>query len=60
MEMTEEEFKAKYKEALDAVIAAMAEEQEIDPGKFYSMVCVLENLSFFSPVLYGALRSKKD
>ncbi|WP_266205881.1 hypothetical protein [Pontibacter kalidii] len=57
--MTEEEFNDNYTDALDAIIAAMAEEQVIDPGKFYSMICVLENLRYFSPVLYGAIRSKK-
>ncbi len=58
--MTEEEFQANYTQALDAIIEAMAEELEINPDKFYSMVCVLENLRFFSPVLYGAIRSKKE
>lgn len=58
--MTEEEFQANYTQALDAIIEAMAEEQEINPEKFYSMICVLENLRFFSPVLYGAIRSKKE
>ncbi|PTX14170.1 hypothetical protein C8N40_11216 [Pontibacter mucosus] len=58
--MTEEEFQANYTQALDAIIEAMAQEQEINPDKFYSMVCVLENLRFFSPVLYGAIRSKKE
>ncbi|WP_276496227.1 hypothetical protein [Pontibacter litorisediminis] len=58
--MTEEEFTASYTDALDAIAAAMAEEQEIDPEKFYSMVCVLENLRYFSPVLYSAIRSKKE
>lgn len=57
-EMTEEEFDTNYTEALDAVLAAMAEEPEINPDKFYSMVCLLENLRFFSPVLYSAIRKK--
>lgn len=58
--MTEEEFQANYTQALDAILQAMAEEQEINPDKFYRIVCVLENLRFFSPVLYGAIRSKKE
>ena len=58
--MSEEEFQTQYTQALDAILEAMAEEQEINPDKFYSMVCVLENLRFFSPVLYGAIRSKKE
>lgn len=58
-EMTEEEFDNKYVETLDTVLLAMAESSEIDPEKFYSIACVLENLRFFSPVLYGALQTKK-
>jgi len=57
--MTEEEFNKKYTEALDAVVAAMAENPEIDPEKFYSMACILENLRFFSPILYSALLHPK-
>ena len=56
MEMTEEEFRLKYTEALDAILEAMAESPEIDPKKFFGMACILENLRFFSPVLYGALQ----
>lgn len=56
--MTEEEFDEKFKETLDALVVSMAESPEIDPEKFYSMTCILENLRFFSPVLYGALRHK--
>ena len=58
--MTAEEFKIKYTEALDAVLEAMAESEEVNPEKFYSMACILENLRYFSPVLYGALKNKKD
>ena len=60
MELTEEEFNARYTEALDAIIEAMAEHSDIDPNKFYSMACILENLRFFSPVLYGALQKPKS
>lgn len=56
MELTEEEFNTNYTEALDAILEVMAENAEIDPEKFYSMACILENLRFFSPVLYGAIR----
>ncbi|RDV10385.1 hypothetical protein DXT99_26400 [Pontibacter diazotrophicus] len=58
--MTKEEFDGKFKETLDAILLAMAENSEIDPQKFYSMTCVLENLSFFSPILYGAIKKKKE
>lgn len=58
--MTQEEFDASYTYTLDALVAILAEEPEIDPDKFYSMVCMLENLRFFSPVLYGAIRKKSE
>lgn len=57
--MTEKEFDGKFEETLDAILVAMAENSEVDPEKFYSMACVLENLSFFSPVLFGAIKNKK-
>lgn len=57
--MTEEEFDANYTEALDAVLEAMAENEGIDPQKFFGMTCILENLRFFSPVLYGAILNGK-
>lgn len=58
--MTEEEFDFAFKETLDTILVAMAENSEIDPKKFYSMACVLENLSFFSPVIYGALKKEEE
>lgn len=58
--MTKEEFDGKFKETLDNILLAMAENSEIDLNKFYSMACVLENLSFFSPVIYGAIKNKKE
>ncbi|MFC6997938.1 hypothetical protein [Rufibacter roseus] len=58
--MTEEEFDANYTAALDAVLEAMAEHEEIDPQKFFGMTCILENLRFFSPVLYGAILNAKN
>ncbi|WP_202915841.1 hypothetical protein [Pontibacter pamirensis] len=58
--MTKEEFDCKFKETLDAILVAMAENSEINPEKFYSMTCVLENLSFFSPIIYGAIKNKKE
>ncbi|GAB3536205.1 hypothetical protein GCM10027443_26150 [Pontibacter brevis] len=58
--MTKEEFDGKFKETLDNILLAMAENSEIDLNKFYSMACVLENLRFFSPVIYGAIKNKKE
>lgn len=60
MGMTKEEFDEKFTGTLDALVAAMAENPDIDPEKFYSMTCILENLRFFSPVLYGAIQNKKQ
>lgn len=57
--MTKEEFDEKFTGTLDALVEVMAENPDIDPEKFYSMTCILENLRFFSPVLYGAIQSKK-
>jgi hypothetical protein len=59
MEMTEEEFDTRYKAALDNFLEAMAENSEVDLKRFYSMACILENLSFFSPGLYGVLQNAK-
>ena len=59
MEMTEEEFDTRFTEALDALVTAMAENPEIEPGKFFGMTCILENLRFFSPVLYSVLQKAK-
>ena len=59
MEMTKAEFDEKFLGTLDALVEAMAENPDIDPEKFYSMTCILENLRFFSPVLYGAIQNKK-
>jgi hypothetical protein len=59
MEITKEEFNDQFRESLDALLAAMAEHENIAPEKFFSMACVLENLAFFSPVIYGVLQDSK-
>ena len=59
MELTKEEFDDKFKETLDSLVEGMAESSEVDVKKFYGMVCFLENLSFFSPVIYGLIKDKK-
>ena len=60
MDITKEEFNEQFRETVDTLIIAMAEHEEVNPEKFYSMACVLENLAFFSPVIYGALRNRKE
>ncbi len=57
MPLAENEFNEQFTEALDAVLVNLAETPEIDPVKFYSMVCILENLQFFSPVIFSVLKN---
>jgi hypothetical protein len=57
--MTPEEFDLKFKAVLDALVEGMAENSEIDVKKFYGMTYFLENLSFFSPVIYGLIEDSK-
>ena len=59
MEMTEEEFDQRFADTLDQLVETMAENPEIDPHKFYNMACILENLRFFSPVIYSTLLKGK-
>ncbi|CAN5750099.1 hypothetical protein BH24BAC1_BH24BAC1_25510 [soil metagenome] len=58
--MTEEEFTKRYKETLDALVVAMAENPAIEPKKFFDMAVVLENISFFGPIIYTAMRKSKE
>ncbi|MGV3640059.1 MAG: hypothetical protein ACO1NZ_06020 [Adhaeribacter sp.] len=60
MKLTKEEFDDKMQEGLDAILLALAEEEEVNPEKFFSLACLVENLAFFSPVLYGMLRKPKE
>lgn len=59
MDLTKEEFNDKIQETMDNILLAMAEHEDINPEKFYSMTCILENLAFFSPVIFGALKNSK-
>lgn len=58
--MTKEEFEIQFRETLDCLVEAMAENAEIDVKKFYGMTCFLENLAFFSPVIYGMIEESKN
>lgn len=61
MKLSKEEFENNFQETIDLVLTHLAEHPEVDPNKFYSMACMLENLAFFSPVLYEAIQHfKKD
>ncbi|RDC63829.1 hypothetical protein [Adhaeribacter pallidiroseus] len=59
MHISKEEFEQNFQETIDLVLSQLAEHPEVAPDKFYSVVCMLENLAFFSPVLYQALRESK-
>jgi hypothetical protein len=59
MNISKEEFEQNFQETIDLVLTQLAEHPEVAPGKFYSLACMLENLAFFSPVLYQALRESK-
>ncbi|MDQ4140653.1 MAG: hypothetical protein M3142_09005 [Bacteroidota bacterium] len=60
MDITKEDFNNKFQDTLDDILVAMAEHPDIDPKKFYSMACILENLTFFGPVLYDAIQNSKN
>ena len=62
MEISKEEFEETFQEGIDNLLKGMAENPAIAVDKFYSMACFLENIAFFSPVLYGAISKtqKKD
>jgi hypothetical protein len=59
MELTPQEFDERFVEALDTLLKNMAENPEVDVRNFYSMTCILENIRYFSPVLFGVLESAK-
>jgi hypothetical protein len=59
MDLQLEEFDQKFKEALDQAILLLAEDPDIGLDKFWGLSCFLENLSHFSPVLYGVLANAK-
>lgn len=58
MKLSQDEFNDKFKEAQDILLKAMADDPQVDLEKFYSMTCFLENLYFFSPVLYHLMKQK--
>lgn len=57
--MNKEEFDKKFHEAIDTLLEGMAANPAIDLKKFYSMACFLENVAFFSPVLYEVIKKSK-
>lgn len=59
MKITQEEFDLRFKETLDSLMEGMAAHEEVEPKKFFGMVCFLENLAFFSPVIYAMIEDSK-
>lgn len=59
MELSQEEFDLKFREIMDFVVEGMATNEEIDVEKFYGVTCFLENLTYFSPVLYGLIKDSE-
>ncbi|AHM58859.1 hypothetical protein D770_02960 [Flammeovirgaceae bacterium 311] len=59
MEISKEEFDDKFREVLDSLLEGMAENHEIDVKKFYGLAIFMENLTFFSPVIYDLLENAK-
>jgi hypothetical protein len=59
MEINKEDFDAQFRETLDALIQRMAENSEVNVTNFYSMTCILENLAFFSPVIFDLIQKSK-
>jgi hypothetical protein len=59
MEISKEEFDNQFRETLDTLIQNMAESPEVNVNNFYHMTCVLENLAFFSPVIFDLIQQSK-
>lgn len=59
MEISKEEFDIRFKETLDTLLQEMAHHSDVDVKNFYTMTCILENLAFFSPVVYDLMKSAK-
>ncbi|MER2996700.1 hypothetical protein [Pontibacter populi] len=58
--MTSEEFETNFTQTLDTILEALANSSEVKPEKFYSLACVVENLRYFSPVFYSAIKQKEE
>lgn len=59
MDISKEAFNDQFREGMDALIEQMAEHPDVELKKFYGMACFLENLAFFSPVLYDLIEKSK-
>ncbi|QHT72215.1 hypothetical protein GXP67_30090 [Rhodocytophaga rosea] len=59
MDLSKEEFDFRFKETLELIITQMAENPDVQVDKFYHMTYFLENLAFFSPVIFDLLQKTK-
>jgi hypothetical protein len=57
MEMTKTEFDTNFRAMLDHLLEDLAMSPKVDVKKFFGMVCFLENLSYFGPVIYGLIEN---
>lgn len=60
MQLSEEDFDRQFRETLDTLIESMADHSEVGVKAFYATTCMLENLSYFGPFLYGLLQKPKQ
>lgn len=59
IEMSKEEFNLAFIKTLDELLEKMADNPEIELNKFYHMAYVMENLAFFSPVIFDLVYKTK-
>jgi len=57
--MDREQFDRDFCQAIDNLIAEMADNSNISLKKFYAMTCFMENLAYFGPVLHDMVEKKK-
>jgi len=58
--MTKEEFELNFNQIHEKLLESMANNPHVNPDKFYTMACFLENISFFSPVIFSLLKKKNN
>lgn len=56
--MDREQFDRQFCQAIDNLVAEMADNSNISLNRFYAMACFMENLTFFSPVLHAMVEKK--
>ncbi len=56
MDMSKKEFQEEFKKGTDQLLEYYAYQPSVDPDKYYTMICLLENLTFFSPVIFDLMK----